>query len=101
MPLDAPLKRRHRAGEAGVAIRPDAVRHRLEVADHGQHGKHRLHQDAVLPLPALIPCEGGGIACCGMETGVAQDPPASVDVAHQPVKGVIGTMGRGIVPPYH
>ena len=73
MPLDEHIKRRHRAGEAGVEILPDAVHHLLEVADHGQHGKHCLHQDAGLPLPARTQFEVGGIALGGMETGIAQD----------------------------
>ena len=32
MPLDEHIKRRHREGEAGVEILPDAVHHLLEVA---------------------------------------------------------------------
>src|SRR5437764_6571811 len=73
IPLDEHIKRRHSEGEAGLEILPDAVHDFLKVADHGQHGKHRLHQYAVLPLPALTQCEVGGIALGGMETGVAQD----------------------------
>src|SRR5215216_5352642 len=101
MPLDEHIKRRHREGEAGLEIFPDSVHHLLEVADHGQHRQHRLYQDAVLPLPALTQFEVGGIAFCGMETGVAQDNHASVDLANEPVKGIIGNIGRSTVPPRH
>jgi len=41
------------------------------VADHGQHGEHRLHQHAVLPLAPLTQLEVSGIALGSMETGVA------------------------------
>ena len=95
------MKSRHSEGEAGVEIFPDAVHHLLEVADHGQHGEHRLHEHAILPLAARTQFEVGGIALGGMETGVAQDNHASVDLAHQPLKGMISNMGRGTVPPHH
>src|SRR5437867_2642791 len=36
-----------------MEILPHTVHDFLEVADHGQHGKHRLHQYAVLPRAAL------------------------------------------------
>jgi hypothetical protein len=36
-----------------VEVLPAPMHHLLEVADHGQHGEHRLHQHAILPLPAL------------------------------------------------
>jgi hypothetical protein len=36
-----------------VEVLPDPVHDFLEVADHGQHGEHRLHQQAVLPCATL------------------------------------------------
>jgi hypothetical protein len=36
-----------------VEVRPDPVHHFLAVADHGQHGEHRLHQHG--PNPTLKP----------------------------------------------
>ena len=53
MPLDEDMKGGHGEGEAGVEILPAPMHHLLEVADHGQHGEHRLHPHAILPLPAL------------------------------------------------
>ena len=38
------------------------------AGDHGQHGEHRLHQHAILPLPARTEFEVGGVALGGMET---------------------------------
>ena len=93
MPLDEHSKSRHREGEAGVEICPDAVHHLREVADHGQHRKHRLHQDAVLPLPALPQFKVGGIALGGMKTCIAQNRRASIDLANEPFKGMIGNSG--------
>jgi hypothetical protein len=90
------MKSRHREGEAGWEIFPDAVPHLLEVADHGQHGKHRLPQSPVLPLTALTQFEVGGIALGGMETSVAQDNQASVDLAPQPLKGLRACLKSGL-----
>jgi len=58
---------RHGEREPGMAIRPLTVQHLLEVADDGQHGEHRLHQQAVLPRAALTECEVRGIARSGMD----------------------------------
>jgi hypothetical protein len=53
MPLGEHIKCRHREGEAGVEIFPDAVHHLFEVADHGQHGKHQIPPDLVVKTQAL------------------------------------------------
>src|SRR6267378_3363486 len=90
MPLDQHIEGGHGECEAGLEVLPASVHDFLEVADHRQHGEHRLHQQAVLPLPALTQFEVGGIALGGMEAGVAQDNHASVDVANQPLQGGIG-----------
>src|SRR6266568_5101749 len=57
------------------------VAHLCSVAPHqfgstsgahdGQHGEHRLHQHAVLPLAARTQFQVAGIALRGMEAGVA------------------------------
>ena len=101
MPLDEHIKRRHSEGEAGLEIRPDAVHHLLEVADQRQHRQHRLDKHAVLPLPALTQFQVARIALRSMEASVAQDNHASVDLPNEPLKGIIGDIGRCTVPPYH
>jgi hypothetical protein len=101
IPLDAHIPSRQRAGEAGVDIRPDAVPPRLAGAEHGPPSKPRRHQEAVLPRPALTPFAVGGIARGGRATGVAQAHPAAGDLAHPPLHGLIGHLGRGTVPPHH
>ena len=71
------------------------------ASDDGQHREHRLHQHMVLPLPPLTQFEVGRIALGGMEAGVTQDNHVSIDLVNQPLKGSIGNIGRGTVPPYH
>jgi len=93
MPLDEHSKSRHREGEAGVEICPGSVHHLRAVADHDQHRKHRRHQDAVLPLPALTQFKVGGIALGGMATGIAQDHHAAIALANEPLTGMIGNSG--------
>ena len=61
MPLDQYIEGGHGEREPCLKIRPHAVRDPLEMADHGQHGAHRLHQQAVLPLPMLAQFQVGGI----------------------------------------
>ena len=63
--------------------------------------KHRFHEHTVLPLTALTQFEVGRIALCGMEGRITQDDHASIDLANQPLKGVIRHIGRGTVPPHH
>jgi hypothetical protein len=82
MPLDEYIKGGHGEGEAGVEVLPAPMHHLLEVADHGQHGEHRLHQHAILPLPARTEFEVGGITLGGMETGIAQGQSSG----HQPAE---------------
>src|SRR3989454_8048626 len=104
MPLDEDIKGGHGEGEAGVEVLPAPMHHLLEVADHGQHGEHRLHQHAVLPLPALTEFEVGGVALGGMETGVAQDNHAPVDLSNQPLKCLVWYIRRWhnpTLPPGH
>src|SRR6266571_3862899 len=84
MPLDQHIEGRHGERQASLKIRPAPMHDSLEMADHGQHGEHRLHQHAVLPRAALTQFEVGGIALGGMETGVAQDNHAPIDLSNQP-----------------
>jgi hypothetical protein len=42
----------------------------LAMADHGQHGAHRLNKHAVLPLAALTEFQVGGITLGRMEGGI-------------------------------
>ena len=60
-----------------------------------------LHEHTVLPLAARTQFEVGRIPLRGMEGGIAQDDHASVDLPNQPLKGIIGDIGRCTVPPYH
>ncbi len=70
MQLDEHSEGGHGEGEACLERRPDAVHHLLEMADERQHGEHRLHQHAVLPLAALTEFEVGGITRGRMEGGI-------------------------------
>src|SRR5216683_2181969 len=71
MPLDQHIEGGHGEREPCLKILPHAVHDPLEMADHGQHGEHRLNKHAVLPLAALTQFEVAGIPLRGMETGVA------------------------------
>src|SRR5215467_224433 len=84
VPLDQHIEGGHGEGEAGVEVLPAPMHHLLEVADHGQHGEHRLHQHAILPLPARTEFEVGGIAFRGMETGIAQDNHPAINLPNEP-----------------
>src|SRR5262245_37960723 len=87
MPLDEDIQGGHGEGEAGVEVLPDAVHDFLAMAHDGEH---RLHQHAVFPLAALTQFEVRRVPLRGMEARVTQDDHASVDLANQPLKGVIG-----------
>src|SRR6266571_7438658 len=101
MPLDQYIEERHREREPCLKIRPLAVHDFLEVADERQHRQDRLHQHAIFPLAPLTEFQVGGIALRGMEARVTQDDHASVDLANQPLKGVIRDIGGGTRPPHH
>ena len=72
MPLDEHIEGGHGERQQSVEIVPYTVHDPLAMADHGQHGQHRLHQQAVLPLPALAEFQVGRIALRGMESGITQ-----------------------------
>src|SRR5215510_5871483 len=101
MPLDEDIEGRHGEGQARLKIGPAPMHDLFEMADERQHGEHRLDQHTVLPLAALTQFEVGGIALGGMEAGVTQDNHPSVNVSNEPLKGVIGDIGRRTVPSYH
>src|SRR5262245_57497786 len=101
MPLDQHIEGRHGERQACLKIRPAPMHHLLEVADHGHHGEHRLHQHAILPLPALTEFEVGRIALGSMETGIAQHNHPAINLSNEPLKGVIRDIGAGTRPPYN
>ena len=101
MPLDSYIEERHGEREPGMERLPHTVHDFLEVADERQHGEHRLHQQAVLPLAALTHFEIARIALRGMEAGVTQDNHAPIDVLNQPLKRLVRHMRRGTIPPHH
>src|SRR5262249_21946901 len=101
VPPDEHIESGHGERQARLKVGPAPVHDLLQMADERQHREHRLHQHAVLPLAALTEFEIGGIALRGMEAGVTQDNHPSVHVSNEPLKGVIGDIGRRTVPPYH
>src|SRR6516162_3902154 len=89
MPLDQHIEDGHGEGQARLKIGPAPVHDLFEMADQRQHGEDRLDEHALLPLPALTEFEVGGVALGGMEARVTQDAHASINVANEPLKGVI------------
>src|SRR5205807_8779396 len=71
MPLDQHIEGGHGEREPRLKVRPAPMHHLLEMAHDSQHGEHRLHQHAVLPLAARTQFQVAGIALRGMEAGVA------------------------------
>ena len=61
MPLDQHSEGGHGEREACLKRRPAPMQHLFEMAHQRQHREHRLHQHAVLPLPALAQLQGAGI----------------------------------------
>src|SRR5215471_545693 len=100
MPLDQDIEDGHSEREPRLKIRPDPVHDLLEVAHDSQHGEHRLDEHAVLPFTARTQFEVGRIPLGGMERGIAQDNHPSIDLANQPLEGVIGNIGRVTGPPH-
>ncbi len=101
MPLDQHIEGGHGERQARLQIRPDPVHDLLEVADQREHREHRLHQQAVLPLPAPTQFEVAGIALCSMEGRVTSDHHALFEQPNQPLKGVIRNVRCGTVLPHH
>ena len=101
MPLDEDIEGGHGEREPGIEIRPDPMHDLLEMTDPGQHGQHGFNEDTVLPLAPSTEFEVGGIPLGSMKSGITQDNHASVDLANQPLKGIIGDIGGGTGPPHH
>src|SRR5882762_6987285 len=100
MPLYQHIEGGHGERQARLKIRPAPMHHLFEMADERQHREHRFDEHTVLPLTALTQFEVGGIALRSMETGVAQDNHAPVDLANEPLKGLVCDIG-GITRPPH
>src|SRR5215510_11578616 len=101
MPLDQHIEGGHGERQARLKRGPASMHHLFQMADQRQPREHRLHQHTVLPCTTLTQFEVGGIALRGLEAGVTQDHHPSVNVSNEPLKGVIGDMGRRTVPPDH
>src|SRR5215813_3157324 len=100
MPLDQHIEGSHGEGQTRLKIPPAPMHHLLQMTDERQHREHRLHQHAVLPLAALTQFEIGGIALGSMESSITQDNHLLLNLANQPLKGVVHDIGRGTRPPY-
>src|ERR1700756_4563915 len=70
------------------------------MTNEREHREHRLHQHTVFPLAALTQFEVAGIPRRGMEASVAQDDHSPINLLHQPLKGVVSSMGGGTRPPH-
>jgi len=101
MLLDQHMAGRHGERQPGVARRPDAVHDPLAMADHGQHGKHRLHHQALLPRAALTSRQVGGVALHRMAARIARDHHALLTLPHEPLQGGIHDLGGGTRPGHH
>ena len=101
MPLDQHIEGGYGERQARLKIGPAPMHDLFEMADERQHREDRFNKHAVLPLTALTQFEVGRIAFCGMEGRITQDDHASIDLANQPLKGVICHIGRATVPPHH
>src|SRR5437016_13825668 len=82
MPLGQHSEGGHGKGEACLERRPDPVHHLFAMEHYRQHGEHRLHEDAILPLPPSTQCEVGRVPLSGMEGSITQDNQASVDLSN-------------------
>src|SRR6266446_1673974 len=100
MPLDQHIEGRHRERESSLKICPTPMHHLLHMADERQHREDCLHEHTVLPRTALTHFEIRGIALGSMEAGITQDNHSPINLPNQPLKGVIGDMGRGTCPPH-
>src|SRR5215471_15150601 len=100
MPLDEDIEGRHGEGQARLKIGPAPVHDLFEMADERQPGKHRLDEHTVLPLTTLTQFQVGGGACRSMKAGVAQDNHAPINLANEPLKGVIRNISGGTRPPH-
>src|SRR5882762_7853784 len=99
MPLDQHIEGGHGERQARLKIRPAPMHHLFEMADERQQREDRLHEHTVLPLTALTHFEIARIALRGMEAGVAQDNHLLLTLPNQPLKCVIGDIGRVTGPP--
>src|SRR3989442_8935848 len=100
MPLDQHIEGGHGERQARLKIRPTPMHHLLKMADERQHGEHRLHEDAILPLSPSTQFEVGGIALRRMEGGITEDNHALLKLPNQPLKRVIRDIGGVTRPPH-
>src|SRR5262249_50723115 len=84
-PLDQHIEGGHGERKARLKIRPAPMHHLFEMTDERQHGEHRLHQHAILPLAALTEFQVGGVAFRGMKACVTQDNHALFELPYQPM----------------
>src|SRR5438132_11675201 len=101
MPLAQHMEGGHGEREPGMKIGPDPVHDLLAMADERQHREHRLDEQTVPPLAAFTQFEVARIALSSMETGVAPDNHAPVDVSNQPLKRLVRHSRVATIPPHH
>src|SRR5215813_8888546 len=101
MPLDQHVEGSHGEGQTRLKIPPAPMHHLLQMADECQHREHRLHEHTILPRAPLTQFEVGRIALRRMEGGITQNNHASVKLLNEPLKRVIGDIGRVTGPPHN
>src|SRR5882672_7852744 len=99
VPLDQHIEGGHGERQARLKIRPAPMHHLLHMTDERQHRAHRFHQPAVLPRAARTHFAMARIALRGMEAGVAQDNHPPINLLHEPLEGVVRSLGGGTRPP--
>ena len=100
MPLDQHVEREHGEGQTRLKIGPASMHRLLQMADECQHREHRLHQQTILPLAPRTQFEIRGIALGRMEASITQDNHLLLNLPNQPLKRVIGDIGRSTGPPH-
>ena len=49
------------------------MHHLLKMKYQGEHGEHRFHRHALVPLATFTEFEIGGVSLMGMETQITKD----------------------------
>src|SRR5215471_5316460 len=98
MPLNQHIEDCHGKGQPCLKIGPAPMHHLLQMTNEREHREHGLHQHTVFPLPARTQFQVGGIALRGVEAGITQDNHPPIHLLHQPLKGVVRSIGGGTRP---
>lgn len=101
MPLNEEIEGSHGESQTCFEVLPGPVSHMFEMANGGEHGKHRFNNHAHIPGFGFAHFQVLGIGLFGVETMICQHNHLVFKRLDQGMKDSVMHIGGGTIPATH